>query len=169
MSNLGMYEATEEVLGDFSPLPNGKYTVCVVESELKDNKAGTGNYIQLKLEVMDGKFKGRWINFVNITFTHSTSQTAQEIGRKTLNTLMKACGIQNIQDTKQLHGIAITAEVIIKQSEGYAPNNEVKNYFALDGAAQGTAPAPAPATATADPVVDNAPAQGGDASPSWAK
>jgi len=163
-----MYEATEEVLGDFTPLPNGKYTVCVVESELKDNKAGTGNYIQLKLEVMDGKFKGRWINFVNITFTHTNSQ-AQEIGRKGLNTLMKACGIQSIQDTKQLHGIAVSAEVIIKQSEGYAPNNEVKNYYPLQGSAQGTAPAQEAAPLEGTVIRDDAPAQGGDAQPSWAK
>ena len=164
MSNLGSYQATEEVLSDFTPLPEGQYTVCVIESELKDNKAGTGNYIQLKLEVMDGQYKGRWINFVNLTFTHTNSM-AQEIGRKTLNTLMKACGIRDIQDTKQLHGIAVRADIKIKQSEGYAPNNEVKNYFALDG----TAPAPAPSQAASPaPVADNAPSQG-DASPSWAK
>ena len=161
MSNLGNYQATEEVLSDFTPLPEGQYTVCVIDSQLKDNAKGTGNYIQLKLEVMDGQYKGRWINFVNITFTH-TNSTAQEIGRKTLNTLMKACGVQNIQDTKQLHGIAIKADVKIKQSEGYAPNNEVKNYFSLggSGAAPVAAAAPAEAAAPAAPQ--------GDASPSWA-
>jgi|14BtaG_2_1085337.scaffolds.fasta_scaffold00072_12 hypothetical protein len=162
MGNLD-YQATDDVVSDFSPLPTGKYLASIVEAELKQTKAGTGSYVQLKFEVMDGAYKGRWVSFINITFTNPNS-TAQEIGRKQLNTLLKAINLQGIQDTSELTGHAVVIDVNIKQQEGYSPQNEVKNYFPVDGTpAAPTVPSQAAPEPTAQPTPTS------DAQPSWAQ
>ena len=170
MGNLDNYQVTDEVVSDFTPLPVDKYLASIVEAELKQTKAGTGSYINVKFEVMDGKFKGRWV-FTMITFTNPNS-VAQEIGRKQLNTLLQAIGYgvgQGIQDTSELTGHAVVIEVGIEQNEGYAPKNTVKNYFSAN--AQGAVPvapsAPAPTAAPVQPSA--APSESNDASPSWAQ
>ena len=142
MANLGNFTGEGvETLGDYSPIPPGKYTATIVESELLNNKQGTGTYIKLKFQIMGGEYDNRFV-WNNITYQHQNNQ-AQEIGHKELNTLRMACKLEAIQDTIELHGIAHVIEVKIEESNGYSPQNVVKNYYDLDGAS-GVAQAPAP-------------------------
>ena len=43
----------------YEAIPAGKYQAVIVESDMKPNKAGTGEYLQLEFEVIEGEFKGR--------------------------------------------------------------------------------------------------------------
>ncbi len=43
----------------FDPIPAGKYVAVINDSGEKENKAGTGSYLQLECESLEGNYKGR--------------------------------------------------------------------------------------------------------------
>ena len=60
MADLRGFDANQvEPSTDFDPLPAGKYLAVIAESEMKPNKAGTGHFLQLTFQVMEGPFKNR--------------------------------------------------------------------------------------------------------------
>ncbi|MFO7900232.1 MAG: DUF669 domain-containing protein [Planctomycetota bacterium] len=60
MANLNGFNAREvEPEVGFEPIPAGKYLAIITGSEMKDTKAGTGRYLELTFEVIEGKHKGR--------------------------------------------------------------------------------------------------------------
>ena len=87
----------------FEPLPQGKYNAMIIESTVKDTKAGTGKYIELVCQVLDGAHVNRkvWhrLNIVN------PNPQAENIGRKDLAVLMSNLGLPpQMGDTQELHG-----------------------------------------------------------------
>ena len=50
-----------EIKNDFETIPAGEYLAVIADSEWKENKAKTGGYLNLKIEIIDGKNKGRVI------------------------------------------------------------------------------------------------------------
>ena len=119
--------------GDYTPIPPADYQVTCVEATLQNTKAGTGQYIKMMFEVMNGQFQGRKI-FHNITFQNPSAK-AQEIGRKQLNGYMLACNIQSVQDTSQLSGYAVIASVKIKDDPQYGKQNTIAGFKAIGGQA----------------------------------
>lgn len=120
----------------FTPIPNGDYPVLISESEIKDTKAGTGQYLQLVLEVIDGHYKGRkiWdrLNIVN------PNQVAQDIGQRALSQICHAVGVLNLQDTADLHQKPLVAKVVVSPArDGYDESNEVKEYKAYSSGSAG--------------------------------
>ena len=70
MANLSGFDANRvEPSTDFDPLPAGKYLAVITDSEMKPTKAGTGNYLELTFEIIEGQHKGRraWarLNLIN--------------------------------------------------------------------------------------------------------
>ena len=60
MANLNGFDAaTVDPATDFEPLPAGKYLAVITDSEMKPTKAGTGHYLQMTFQVIDGPFKNR--------------------------------------------------------------------------------------------------------------
>ena len=55
----GFDAATIEPRKNFEPIPAGKYIAAITESEMKPNKAGTGSYLKLTFQVIEGTYKGR--------------------------------------------------------------------------------------------------------------
>lgn len=156
MANLGSGFNVNDLpqdTGGFEPLPAGEYQVNIGGAELCNTKAGTGQYINLALDVIGPTHQGRklWAK-LNI---RNPSAKAEEIGRSQLNSVMRAIGLVNLSDTDELIGGKLTVKVTIKDDE-YGRGNEVKAYKAIGGSA-----APVPAAATA-----SAPAK---AAPPWAK
>lgn len=121
------------------PLPAGDYTVHIIEDTMKPTKKGDGEYLELKMEVLEGDHKGRWI-FDRLNLRNPNA-TAVEISERTLVALGKACGIQNLTDSSQLRGIPITATVKVRKSEAYGDSNDVASYSRLTGSVSGGAPA----------------------------
>ena len=144
--------------GDFSPIPAGEYHVKVNDAEICNTKAGNGQYIKLRLDVVGPSHQGRVI-FSNINIQNA-SQKAEEIGRQQLGAIMRAINLPALQDTDQLIGGELVVKVSIRKSEEYGDQNEVKSYKAIGGSA-----APAPSQ----------PAQSGEQQPAasgkppWAK
>ena len=100
----------EDMLSGFEPIPAGDYKAKVVESDLKVTAAGTGKYIKLKFEIIEGEFKGRFV-WTNINIINP-NPVAVDIAQKELATLCRAVGKAVIQDTKELHGIPILIQII---------------------------------------------------------
>lgn len=148
----------EDTGGDFTPLPAGDYDVTIVKVEIKDNSSKTGHYFDLKLEVNGTtRFLFGKLNVKN------ESAKAEQIARGQLGSILRALGIEVLEDTDQLIGGPLRVTVAIKPADGkYPAGNEIKAYKA-----QGDAPAPAPrAPAPAKPAQAAAPAK---AAPPWAK
>lgn len=60
MANLQGFNANDvEPASEFEPIPAGRYLAVVVESEMKPTKAGTGNYLQLTFQIIEGPFNNR--------------------------------------------------------------------------------------------------------------
>ena len=138
----------------FEPLPQGKYNAMIIESTVKDTKAGTGKYIELVCQVLDGAHVNRkiWhrLNIVN------PNPQAENIGRKDLAVLMSNLGLPpQMGDTQELHGKPFVMGLKISQRDGYEPSNDVS--FTGPATNQPTAapmmgrPTPPPTAAVAAP------------------
>lgn len=129
-------------------LPDGDYPVIVEASEWKQTKSGTGAYLELTLQVIDGPAKGRKVwDRLNLS---NPNQTAVDIAQQTLSAICHAVGVLRVNDSTQLHNLPMLAKVKVKQGEN-GPMNEVKGYKKM-GAAP-VAMTPPPSAAPSAPAV----------------
>lgn len=138
---------------DYSPLPAGWYSATISGAEVKETKAGTGEYIAVKYSITGPTHQGRVI-FGNLNIKNP-SPKAEEIGRQQLGDLMRAIGLARVTDTDQLIGGSLVIKLNVKDDDKYGERNEVKDFKAVIGAIS-VLPTAAPA----------APAK---AAPPWAK
>jgi hypothetical protein len=143
--------------GNFEPLPVGWYTCTISQAELKDTKAGNGQYIKLRYDITGPSHQGRVV-FGNLNIKNANPK-AEEIGRQQLGEIMRAIGLAKVADTDQLIGGQISIKLDIKQDAQYGASNEVRGFKSVSGS---VAP-----TATAAPA--SAPAAATKAAPPWAK
>lgn len=147
--------------GNFEPLPAGWYTVTITQAELKDTKAGTGQFIKLRYDVTGPTHQGRVV-FGNLNIKNPNPK-AEEMGRQHLGDIMRAIGLAKVTDTDQLIGGHIAIKLEVKKDEQYGDGNEVKGFRSVSGSA-------APAAAAIPQGQSNpAPAASGKAAPPWAK
>lgn len=116
-----------EKMGGFEPIPAAWYLAEVVKSEMKDTAAGTGKYLTCQMKVLEGEYEGRYLfNLLNLV--NPNNQTV-EIAQKELASMCEACGLDEIEDSTELHGIPMAVRVIIKAaSSKYPAKNEIKAY-----------------------------------------
>jgi hypothetical protein len=146
--------------GNFNPLPAGWYTVTITQADLKDTKAGNGQYIKLRYDITGPSHQGRVV-FGNLNIKNANSK-AEEIGRQQLGDIMRAIGLAKVTDTDQLIGGQISIKLEIKQDEQYGASNEVKGFKSMSGS---VAPAVPPFVKQAEA----AQAATAKAAPPWAK
>lgn len=129
MADLGGFDATKiEPQGDYTPLPAGEYKVVITKSEKKPTKAGTGAFLELEMQVVDGQHKGRTVkDRLNIW---NPNQTAAEIASRQLSAICHATGVMTPRASEMLHGITMVAGVVVKERDDKpgAFTNEVKSY-----------------------------------------
>lgn len=114
---------------DFSPIPAGKYQVSIEEITINETKAGTGQYLRIKLRVADGQPYANRIIWTYINF-QNTNPVAERIGQQRLNQLLLACGLHVIQDTDELLNRVVLAQVVVREaSNGYEASNDVKAFY----------------------------------------
>ena len=139
---------------NFSALEPGRYEVIVTDSELKDTKAGTGQYLQLTFEVVGNSAKGRklWTR-LNVS---NPNKTAEEIAYRELAAICQSTGVAwPLDDSEDLHNIPLMVDVVQERNpvnesignkfKGYAPSN-----LALD-LPEALKPTPKPAGAARQP------------------
>lgn len=164
MASIAFDATTVEPSESFDVLPKGKYLCMAVASVIKPTKNGSGDYLEITFEVIDGQGKGRKIwERLNI---RNQNKKAEEISQRQLSALCRCVGVMNLQDTDQLHNIPVMLNVDIEQREGYDPQNRVKGYEA----AGNTAPvASNPALRTPAPAAVAASAPAANSTPVWKK
>ncbi len=141
MVKLDNYNADEvEPAGSFEPLPVGKYMVVIEDSDMKDNNAGTGQYLKLTYNVVDGNFQGRKLfENLNLHFDDAGENekhaTAMKIANGKLRSICFAVGNHTPQDTSELHDIPFVVTVGIQKSKSEAypePQNVIRKYEPLN-------------------------------------
>lgn len=136
-----------EQTNDFSPLPVGEYLVEIVKAEIKNTKAGNGQYINLRLDVSEGQYANRVLfAIVNIK---NQLEAAERIGRAQLGDIMRAIGLSSLSDTDQLIGAPLIVKVGQREYNGEM-QNDVKAYkSASDNSLPKAVSKPAPAVSSA--------------------
>lgn len=132
---------------NFDPLPAGWYQVRIAGAEVKSTKAGTGQYIAVRYDVVGPTHQGRVV-FGNINIRNPNPQ-AETIGRQQLGELMRAIGLESLQDSDQLVGGNCSIKLAIRKDEQYGDSNDVKGFKSVGGS---QAPAPAGQSAQSSPA-----------------
>ena len=145
---------------EFEPVPAGWYTASIANAELRDTKAGTGKYISVRFDITGPQHQGRVV-FTNLNKTNPNPK-AEEIGRQQLSEILRAIGLQRIDDTDEILGGNLSIKVTVRNDPNYGPGNEVRGFKAIEGS---TPPVSAPAAA---PPAKAAKAAKSAAAP-WAK
>jgi hypothetical protein len=146
MADLRGFDAnTVEPAGDFDPIPAGKYLAVITESEMKPTKAGTGNYLQLTFQVIDGPYANRllWAR-LNLD---NPNDTARKIAQGELSAICRAVGVLAPNDSVELHNLPLLIHVRCKKrSDTGEITNEVKGYSKKESPAAPSNNAPAAKT-----------------------
>ncbi|MCC6906837.1 MAG: DUF669 domain-containing protein [Phycisphaerales bacterium] len=108
----------------FDPIPIGKYLAIITASEMKPTKAGTGEYLELELEVIEGPYKGRKL-WDRLTLKHPNETTVQ-IAKGTLSSICRSVNVMKPRDSVELHNLPLIASVGCKKRED---NGELTNYI----------------------------------------
>lgn len=132
--NLSGFNAEEiEPQGSFEPIPAGWYTAMITESEFKPTKNGTGEYLQLRFDIIEGEHEGRVV-FDRLNLSNP-NQTAVDIAQRQLSSICRAVGVMAPDDSSDLHDKPLKIKVSIRPAgNGYDASNEIKAYASVDGA-----------------------------------
>jgi hypothetical protein len=150
MANLGRSYVEAEMpkgsnSGDYTPIPDGWYDVTITEATVKATKAGTGDYLSYRCDVVGPTHQGRVI-FGMITLRNPNPK-AEEIGNQQMGELCRAIGAARLDDSDQLIGKRMTIKVTTESSEQYGDKNKIKAMKASGGnAPTSSAATPAPAS-----------------------
>lgn len=133
MANLSGFDAGAVPEQDaFTVLPEGIYPAIAVASEMKPTKAGTGQYLQVVFEVLDGQYKGQklWarMNLMN------PNQTAVDIAQRELAALCRAVGVMKPSDSTELHNRPLLLTVAVEVDDRKRESNVIKKYESTSGA-----------------------------------
>lgn len=133
-----------EPAGTFVPF-EGTFLAHIIDSEMKPNSKGTGEFLALKVEVLDGPHKGRTV-YDNLNL-NNPSEKAMEIAYQTLSAIGHATGVMNINDSEQVHHIPMMVTFAVDGSY-----TRVKGYEPAQGKAPTAPAAQTQAAAAAAPL-----------------
>jgi hypothetical protein len=118
MAHLNGFNAHEvEPNVGFDPIPAGKYLAVITATEMKPTKNGSGEYLQIELEVIEGPHKGRKL-WDRLTLKHPNDLTVK-IAKGTLSAICRAIGVMAPKDSafpppqREKHGATATDEGIL--------------------------------------------------------
>lgn len=134
MADLQNFDANQvDPNNEFDPLPAGKYLAVIVESETKPTKSGSGSYLELKFQLLDGPYKGRFV-WARLNLQNPNA-TAVQIARAELSAICRAVGVMQPRDSIELHNLPLVITVKCKKrSDTDEITNEVKGYAKRDAA-----------------------------------
>ena len=144
MANLNGFNANDvDPAVGFDPVPAGKYLAVIIASEMKPTKSGSGQYLELTFQILDGRHSARllWAR-LNLD---NPSAMAVKIARAELSAICRAVGVMAPKDSIELHNLPLVITVGCKKRDDTGDlTNEIKGYEAK----QHVAPAPAAGAAT---------------------
>jgi len=135
MTNLQGFDANEvEPMDEFEPIPAGKYPAVITESEMKPTKSGTGSYLELVFQIIEGEYKGRLLwSRLNLD---NPNDLAVKIAQGELSAICRAVGVMQPKDSIELHNLPLIVSVKCKKREDTGEIvNEIKGYAKKETAA----------------------------------
>ena len=142
LSGLGFDARQVEPNTGFDAIPAGEYDVVITKSEVKATKAGTGQYVELTLQVLGGQFQNRQLwDRLNLW---NPSEKAVAIAKGTLSAICRAVGVPSPNDTVELHNKPLRVRVAVEQDPQRGASNVIKAYKErhAQAASQQVGPAP---------------------------
>jgi hypothetical protein len=123
MSNLAGFDATKVEPSDFGILPPGDYDACIVASEMKPTKDGTGQYLNLEIQIIGGQYQNRRL-FEKLNLVNKNDQAVQ-IAKGTLSAICRAVNVLTPNDSSDLHnkGFRIAVGTRKRDDNGEMVNN----------------------------------------------
>ena len=105
----------------FEAIPAGKYQAVITDSEMRQNKSGTGEYLQLEFEIIKGEYKNRklWAR-LNL---NNPNPDAVRIARADLSAICHAVNIIQVSDSIELHNLPMTITVKCRKT----PDGDIVN------------------------------------------
>jgi len=133
MATLRGFDANQvEPTSDFEPVPAGKYLAVITESEVKENKAQNGSYLQLTFQIIEGEFKNRFL-WARLNLDNQNA-TAVKIARAELSAICRAVGVMAPNDSAELHDLPLVINVKSKKRPDTGElTNEIKGYAKKEG------------------------------------
>jgi hypothetical protein len=122
MADLRGFNANDVAPSTFEPIPAGRYLAVITDSEMRPNKAGSGEYLQLTFEIIEGQYQGRLL-WTRLNIVHPNA-TAAAIARAELASICRAVGVMAPQDSVELHNLPL---VITVQLQRRADTGELTN------------------------------------------
>jgi hypothetical protein len=146
MANLNGFDAnTVEPSDELEPIPAGKYIAVVTDSEMKPTKSGSGEYLQLTFQIVEGEYANRLL-WVRLNLDNPNA-TAVEIARRELSAICRSVGVLVPTDSVDLHNLPCCIHVRVKRRADTGElQNEIKGYSKKEAVA---APIAATQVATA--------------------
>ena len=125
-------------------LDDGVYPATITGSEIQKTKSGRGEKLTVTCKLDNGAYLWPSINVAH------DSPEAAEIGQRELGELCEAVGVEELQDTVQLHGKTLGLVVRTEAAKGdFKARNVVIGFRRPTGAPNVAARSPAVATKTA--------------------
>ena len=153
MVELDGYDANNYEPQSFDTIPSGDYDAVITESELKDTKAGDGQYLKLTLQILSGEYANR--KLWDILNLKNKNPKAVEIAKGTLSSICRAVETMTPKDSADLHNKPLLIAVGVEAaSGGYNEKNKIVGYRKLP---VGMSPAAVKAEATDTPASDDIP------------
>lgn len=152
MSTLNFNAETVEPSVPFEAIPAGKYIAVINDSDMKDTRSGSGRYLQLEFEIVDGGYKGRKV-WTRLNLENSNPE-AVKYARADLAAICRAVGVLHPADSVELHNLPLQITVKCRRNQDDEITNEVKSF------------APVPAAA---PTSVATPQTGANSAPPWAR
>ena len=145
MADISGFDANDvEPNVGFAAIPGGDYPVIITESNLKPTKAGTGKYLELKLQVLSGPHQNRQLfDRLNVD---NPSEVAVKIAKGTLSAICRAVNVLTPKDSSELHNKPLTATVKIRKDQDGNSQNEISGYKPRHTTAPAATGTTAPAT-----------------------
>ena len=128
MADLRGFDAKEvDPASDFDPVPAGKYVAAIIASEMKPTKAGTGQFLELTFQVLEGDYKNRLL-WTRLNLDNPNA-TAVQIARAELSAICRAIGVMAPNDSVELHDLPLVINVRCKRRDDTGDiTNEIKGY-----------------------------------------
>ena len=148
MANLNNFNANQvEPSSNLEAIPAGKYLAVITESELKPTKSGSGSYLQLTFQILDGEYKGRFLwSRLNL---QNANPTAVKIAQAELSAICRAVGVLTPGDSVELHNLPLVINVKCRKREDSGDvTNEIRGFskreIAVEKPIQGSSPTTPP-------------------------
>jgi hypothetical protein len=128
MASLGDLGLKDVKANDFQVIEPGEYPAVITKSEMKPTKDGSGQRLNLTLQILSGKYQNRTLfDGLNVK---NKSQQAEQIGRSQLKAVCVAVNVPDPKVSEELHNKPLMIKVAVGKDQNGNPRNEIKGYKA---------------------------------------